>query len=67
MANQQVEETLQQAKNLLAKIDAEIDKLEGADVHTAMLAIQEYLLEWNLLGHNFTTSGIQDWLQEPSK
>lgn len=60
--HRQVELTLSEAKKVLYKIDSEIDKLEGKDIHKAMLAVQDYLLDWNMLGHNFTILGIQDWL-----
>ena len=58
----QVEKTLAGAKDILYKIDSEIDKFEGQEVYTAMLAVQDLLLEWNLLAHNFTTAGIYDWV-----
>lgn len=61
----QVEDTIKKATELLYLMDSEIDKMEGKDVHKAMLNLQEHLLQWNMLGHNFAFMGIQDWLDEP--
>lgn len=59
----QVELTLSQAKEILFKIDSAVDKLEGEGIHKAMIEIQDLLLDWNLLGHNFANMGIQDWIE----
>jgi len=60
---EQVEETLKEAKKILYAIDSEIDKLEGNDIHKAMLKVQEHLMDWNALGSSFVYYGIQTWIE----
>jgi hypothetical protein len=59
-----VDRSLEQAREILLKIDSAVDRMEGKGVHKAILEIQELLLEWNLVGYNFATMGIQDWIEE---
>lgn len=59
-----VDRSLEQAREILLKIDSAVDRMEGKGVHKAILEIQELLLEWNLVGHNFAANGIQDWIEE---
>lgn len=54
-------EVLESAKKLLVEIDEKIDQMEGENIHKAMLDVQFLLLEWNNIGTNFVTSGLQDW------
>lgn len=62
-----IEQTLEHAKEILKKIDNKIDVLEGENVHSAILEIQDLLLEWNLIGHNFATNGIQDYVKSDNQ
>lgn len=64
--HKQVQVTLEEAKGILYAIDSEIDKFEGKDIYEAMIKVQDYLLQWNLLSQNFVTNGIYDWI-EPEK
>ena len=58
-----VEQTLEQAKVILYKIDDAVNKLEGDEIHKAVLEMQDLISEWNLLAHNFSQLGVQDWLE----
>lgn len=61
--HKQVQVTLEEAKGILYAIDSEIDKFEGKDIYEAMIKVQDYLLQWNLLSQNFVTNGIYDWVE----
>lgn len=61
--HKEVERVLAKAKDILYVIDSEIDKMEGKDVYESMMKVQEQLLEWNLLGHNFVNQGIYGWIE----
>ena len=60
-------QVLEQAKEDLEKIDNRIDQLEGENVHAAILEIQDLLMEWNVIGHNFATNGIQDYIKSDNR
>lgn len=60
-------QVLEQAKEVLEKIDNRIDQLEGENVHAAILEIQDLLMEWNVIGHNFATNGIQDYIKSDNR
>lgn len=55
--------TLSHAEELLYKMDKALDRLEGKGAYIAFVELQDLLLEWNLLGHNFAYSGLQDWIE----
>lgn len=57
-----VDKVLEQAREILLKIDSAVDRMEGEGIHKAMLEVSELLMDWNLLGHNFANMGIQDWI-----
>lgn len=57
-----IEQVIKDAKEILNKIDSKIDDLEGEN-YSAILEIQDLLLEWNLVAHNFATNGIQDYVK----
>ena len=61
--HKEVEKVLAKAKGLLYEIDSEIDKMEGEEIYDAMMKVQEHLLQWNLLGHNFVNQGIYGWVE----
>ncbi|MEW8987720.1 MAG: hypothetical protein AB2401_12105 [Bacillus sp. (in: firmicutes)] len=59
----QVEGSLERAKEVLYQIDSVIDRLEGKDIYKVMLEVQDLLIDWNLIGHNFVSHGIRDWIE----
>lgn len=58
-----IQQAIKDAQELLIKIDNVIDDLEGENNFTGILELQDLLLEWNLIAHNFATNGIQDYVK----
>lgn len=58
-----IQQVIKDAQEVLIKIDNVIDDLEGGNNFSGILELQDLLLEWNLIGHNFATNGIQDYVK----
>lgn len=67
MLVEHMERTLENAKSILFRMDSEVDKLEGEGVYESFIAIQDLVMEWNLLGHNFASWLVYDWVEKPSE
>lgn len=58
-----IEQILVEAKEVLQKMDKAIDGLETEFHIKSTHDLTQLLLEWNLLGQNFVSLGIQDYIK----
>jgi hypothetical protein len=61
--DKEIKRILEQAKEILYKVDAAADDLEGETRFIAMNEMTDFILDWNLLIHNFTSCCIQDYIE----
>lgn len=66
IAQKNIQDTLKEAEKVLKRLDSEIDRMEGKEIYEAMDNVQQLLMAWNFVGHNFASYGLQDWIRADS-